>query len=163
MFRIWSGGQTGVDQAAWRAARAVGWPTAGFMPRGFRTEEGPRPEFADLYGAKELMMWSQTAQLRLNLVNADLVVMVTLPDTIMLEVIAKEATDLNRPIFETSVSRTLAIDAPAAGLTAWLRCNGGRSPTNVLVVGNQESTLPGIGEAAEAWLVEAFRLAGGAE
>jgi hypothetical protein len=46
--RIISGGQTGADQAGWRAARACGVPTGGFMPLGFLTEGGPRPEFAAL-------------------------------------------------------------------------------------------------------------------
>ena len=52
--RIISGGQTGADQAGWRAARACGIPTGGAMPKGFLTEDGPRPEFAGLYGAREL-------------------------------------------------------------------------------------------------------------
>jgi hypothetical protein len=49
--RIVSGGQTGADQASWRAAQAMGIATGGRMPRGFLTEDGPRPEFADRYGA----------------------------------------------------------------------------------------------------------------
>jgi hypothetical protein len=52
--RIVSGGQTGADQAAWRAVRAGGLATGGWMPKGFLTEDGPRPEFADLYGAREM-------------------------------------------------------------------------------------------------------------
>jgi hypothetical protein len=46
-----SGGQTGADQAAWRAAKAHAIATGGWMPKGFLTEDGPRPEFAELYGA----------------------------------------------------------------------------------------------------------------
>src|SRR4051812_3797633 len=51
--RIISGGQTGADQAGWRAAKAAGIATGGWMPRGFLTEDGPRPEFAERYGATE--------------------------------------------------------------------------------------------------------------
>jgi Circularly permutated YpsA SLOG family len=36
--RVVSGGQTGADQAGWRAARAVGLATGGWMPYGFLTE-----------------------------------------------------------------------------------------------------------------------------
>ena len=43
-----SGGQTGVDQAALRAARALGIPTGGWAPRGRATEDGPAPWLADL-------------------------------------------------------------------------------------------------------------------
>lgn len=53
IIKVISGGQTGVDQAAWRAAKACGIETGGWMPKGFLTEDGPRPEFAELYGAKE--------------------------------------------------------------------------------------------------------------
>jgi hypothetical protein len=51
--RIVSGGQSGSDQAGWRAAKALGIATGGWMPSGFLTESGPRPEFAGLYGARE--------------------------------------------------------------------------------------------------------------
>src|SRR5947209_16647845 len=51
--RIVTGGQTGADQAAWRAARDAGIATGGWMPRGSLTEEGPRPDLAALFGARE--------------------------------------------------------------------------------------------------------------
>jgi hypothetical protein len=62
--RVISGGQTGADQAGWRAAKALGVPTGGWMPKGFRTEgkvnhagflmaDESHPEFAELYGARE--------------------------------------------------------------------------------------------------------------
>jgi len=44
--RFVSGRQTGVDQAAWRAVRATGIPTGGWIPRGFLTEDGPRLDTA---------------------------------------------------------------------------------------------------------------------
>lgn len=51
---IVSGGQTGADQAGWRAARTLGLPTGGWMPRGFATEDGLRPQFARDFGAVEV-------------------------------------------------------------------------------------------------------------
>lgn len=48
-----SGGQNGADIAGWKAAKACGIPTTGWMPAGFMTLDGPRPEYAELYGAKE--------------------------------------------------------------------------------------------------------------
>jgi hypothetical protein len=50
---IITGGQTGADQAAWRAARACGISTGGMMPRGFKTSAGDRSDFLGLYGAEE--------------------------------------------------------------------------------------------------------------
>lgn len=43
--RFVSGGQTGADQAGWRAARASRIATGGRMPEDFLTEAGPRPDF----------------------------------------------------------------------------------------------------------------------
>ena len=50
---IWSGGQTGVDQAALETARKCGVPTHGWMPKGFLTEDGPRPDLGTLFGLRE--------------------------------------------------------------------------------------------------------------
>jgi hypothetical protein len=52
--KIVSGGQTGADQAEWRAAETYGLATGGWMPRGFLTEDCPRPDFAALYDAREM-------------------------------------------------------------------------------------------------------------
>jgi hypothetical protein len=53
ILRIISGGQTGADQGGLEAARLLGIPTGGWIPRGFLTEAGPRPEFAKLYEMRE--------------------------------------------------------------------------------------------------------------
>lgn len=50
---IISGGQTGVDIAALQAAKKAGLQTEGWMPKGFRTLEGTRPEYAQLFGLRE--------------------------------------------------------------------------------------------------------------
>jgi hypothetical protein len=42
--RIVSGGQTGADRAALDAARALGIPTGGWVPRGRAAEDGPLPD-----------------------------------------------------------------------------------------------------------------------
>src|ERR1700733_1932134 len=69
--KIISGGQTGVDQAAWRAAKACGVATSGWMPRGFLTEDGPRPEFAERYGAAEFPTNDDHARTEQNVQDSD--------------------------------------------------------------------------------------------
>jgi hypothetical protein len=69
--RVISGFQTGADIAGIYAARAHGIPTGGAMPRGFLTEEGPRPEFAELYGAVELPSSSYPARTERNVRDSD--------------------------------------------------------------------------------------------
>ena len=51
--KIISGGQTGVDIAALRAAKLAKIPTGGTMPKGFLTLLGPRPEWAREFGLAE--------------------------------------------------------------------------------------------------------------
>ena len=69
--RIVTGGQTGADQAGWRVARAFGIATGGWMPLGFLTEDGPRPEFAELYGAMEMPTASYRARTERNVRDSD--------------------------------------------------------------------------------------------
>lgn len=45
LAKVISGGQTGADQAGVFVAREFAIPTGGTMPAGFRTHDGPRPEF----------------------------------------------------------------------------------------------------------------------
>ena len=49
-----SGGQTGADQAGWKAAQACDIPTGGWMPLHFMTEDGADSSLGRLYGAKTL-------------------------------------------------------------------------------------------------------------
>src|SRR5215217_4391793 len=54
-----------------RVARAYGIPTGGAMPKGFLTEDGPRPEFAALYGAVGLPTESYPARTVANVRDTD--------------------------------------------------------------------------------------------
>jgi hypothetical protein len=69
--RVIGGGQTGADQAGWRAAHAAGIATGGSMPRGFLTEQGPRPEFAEMFGAVELDSPDYPPRTRANVCDSD--------------------------------------------------------------------------------------------
>lgn len=51
--RVISGGQSGVDQVALKVARELGYQTGGTAPKGYRTDEGPRPDLGKLYGVRE--------------------------------------------------------------------------------------------------------------
>ncbi len=50
---IISGGQTGADLGGLRGAQAFGIRTGGWMPLGWITENGPKPEYERLFGMKE--------------------------------------------------------------------------------------------------------------
>lgn len=61
-----TGGQTGADLAGWAAARRYGIPTDGWMPAGYLTEDGPRPEYRELYDAREMPTASYPARTEAN-------------------------------------------------------------------------------------------------
>jgi len=54
LTRTITGGDVGVDIAALRAAKAVGLETGGWMARGWRTDAGTKPEYAEQYGVQQL-------------------------------------------------------------------------------------------------------------
>src|SRR5689334_1544832 len=68
--KVVTGGQAGVEQAAWAAARRAGVATAGYMPRGFATEAGPAPRLGALHDAIEFPL-DEARRVRANLRRAD--------------------------------------------------------------------------------------------
>ena len=165
--RVISGGQRGADQAGWRTARACGIPTGGWMPLGFRTEGrlddeqvlGPdesHPEFADLYGAREIESLEYRLRTRANVRDADGVVWfgdplsrggrltLALAGIVGIPSCVVELGDDGRPLL------------PPEELADWL---SDEAVGTLLVAGNRESKAPGIGEWVERYLTEVFRFA----
>lgn len=60
LTKIISGGQTGADIAALKAARQVGLSTGGWAPRGFQTNLGPDPTLGTKYFLREIVQDSKT-------------------------------------------------------------------------------------------------------
>src|SRR5262245_63695480 len=78
LSKVISGGQTGVDRAARRAARAAGIPTGGWAPRGWQTEDGPAPWLgSDDWGLKEWSAPGYAARTRRNVEDADATLILT--------------------------------------------------------------------------------------
>ena len=69
--KIISGGQTGADQAGLAAAVELKLEVGGMMPKGFRTDEGPRPRFARLYGVQEHDSEEYPPRTEWNIVNSN--------------------------------------------------------------------------------------------
>ena len=69
--KIVSGGQCGADRAGLDAAVQLGLATGGFMPKGFRTEDGPAPELAQRYGLQETASTGYVARSIANVDAAD--------------------------------------------------------------------------------------------
>ena len=70
-MKLISGLQTGADIAGIKAAKANNIETGGHMPKGFRTEIGSKPEYADLYNAKECHSSNYLERTELNVKQSD--------------------------------------------------------------------------------------------
>jgi hypothetical protein len=147
--RVNSGGQTGVDQAALREARAVGIPTGGWAPMGWETEDGPAPWPADS-GLAECPTPSYPARLKANILRSDATLLIG---------------DGTTPGSKRTVSacahhyKTWAVAIPGATtprmVADWVHA---RHIRVLHVAGSRESKSPGIGARAEAFLAVVFRL-----
>jgi hypothetical protein len=143
--QIISGGQTGADQAAWRAARAFGVPTGGWMPQGFLTEDGPRPEFVERYAAAEMPTDSYPARTEQNVRDSDATVWFGVTTTSGAHATVGACQRLGKPC--------LPVDPDASfepsHVATWIAENRVRT---LNVAGNRESEETGIGERVERFV-----------
>lgn len=146
--KIISGGQNGVDQAALRAAKSLGIPTGGWMPKGWMTLDEPRPEFAELYDMKECYA-GYKARTEANVIDSDATLIFAADFKSPGEICTfKAIRKFQKPYFRVHPS-----EDKMAEVLAWLAWVEG-SVLNV--AGNSENTSPGIGEQAYLFLAEAF-------
>lgn len=146
--RVISGGQTGADQGALRAARTVGIPTGGYAPQGWLTEDGPAPWLAD-FGLVECEEPGYPARSAANARTADGTLWFGdwyLPSGPS----ALDACRLHhKPFLLVHRTTTLSSD-----VVAWIQKHGVRV---LNVAGNRESVSPGLGDRVERFLVRVFR------
>jgi hypothetical protein len=69
-----SGGQTGADQIFVEEAALLGFKTGGTMPAGWRTDDGPNPEWGKKYALKQHTSSAYPPRTRLNVLDADVTV-----------------------------------------------------------------------------------------
>lgn len=160
--RIISGGQTGVDQAALRAAWVADIPTGGYAPRGWLTEEGPAPWLA-VYGLKEHSSPLYPPRTKANIFDshATLILVPNIPltgETKRTYLIAYAAGQDGRGLYVVDLRHDMLADC-----LEWLwECLGkdtkcGGVPGFILhVTGPRESKAPGIGALALAFLQDLF-------
>lgn len=166
-----SGGQTGVDIAALRAAQAVGLATGGWMPRGWRTLTGPRPEYAARYGLRAHASPAYPPRTHQNVADADATLRLAVDFASAGERCTREGVVKHRrPSHDVGLDAgfvhlrlvlAAADDDPIRRLliddvVEWMR---EKNVTILNVAGNSEFTAPGIEAAAEAYLRTLFRAA----
>jgi hypothetical protein len=143
--KIVSGGQTGADQAGWRAARAYGVPTGGWMSAGFLTAEGPRPEFSAQYGAVVLPQSSGPTATERNVQESDATLWFGATTSAGAQATVSACQKFGKPC--------LPIDPAAAfepvQVATWIAAGQIRT---LNVAGNPEAEEPGIGARVERFV-----------
>lgn len=170
--KVISGGQTGADQGGWRAAKRAGISTGGWMPKGFLTEDGPRPDFAEWYGAQEYHSEAYPPRTRHNLAyvadEAGAAVVFDANPTMSpgTKCLVGAHTDLIRRGMSCSLTVIKVIRdgvefrvANEAYGPPWVvRAIRNARATRLMVAGNRESSASGIGAWVERYLSDVFVL-----
>jgi hypothetical protein len=154
--KVISGGQTGVDIAALRAARSAGIETGGWCPKGWRTELGPQPDLLKEFGLRELSSPKYPARTRANIETADCTIIVADMLDTGSELTARLCRQLGKPMLRLT-RRQIVSEKPetVAAAVEWLT---GNPHAIVNAAGNRESRAPGIESEAEPFLREVFEV-----
>lgn len=146
--RVITGGQTGVDQAALRAAEACGIATGGYAPKGWTTEDGPARRLLAGFGLTEHPAPDYPARTAANVGAATACLWFGAADSPGGRLTRRLCAAAEVPVL--LLTPAFPID-PAAEWVA----RRGRAVT-LMAAGNRESRAPGIGAAAEAYFRRLF-------
>lgn len=151
--KVISGGQTGAEQAGWRAARAFGVATGGWMSNGFATGDGPHPEFAELYGAGESPSDDEQARINCNVKDSDATLWFGETTTWGAQATVGACQRLGKPCLPVHPDASFEPDH----ITAWIVEN---QIQTLNVAGNREDAEPGIGDRVHLLLLQVLQQLG---
>jgi hypothetical protein len=162
IVKVISGGQSGTDQAALRAAKSAGIPTGGYAPKGWTTEAGPAPRLADAFGLREYDGGGYAARTRANVRDADATLLFEAVESPGTELTIRECDRLRKPfhlvmldvVSAHGVRRSASAHTPSS-VADWIAA---KSVRVLNVAGNRDSRAPGIGKRVHSFLSELFRL-----
>lgn len=157
-MQVISGGQTGVDLAALRAAQSMGLRTGGQAPMRWRTQAGPKPELT-FFGLTEGSSFTYTERTETNVTMSDATLLIYYkgdsPGTVQTRKFAKA---LDRPLFEVQLGATLDMKV----LEKWVKTSATRATAlyggfSLNVAGNSSQTAPNIFVPSFLLLLELFK------
>ncbi len=153
------GFQNGADIAGAKASKDFGIPTTGWMPKGYKTLDGPKPEYKDLYNAKEHVSDGYKMRTWQNVYDADATIRFANNFKSAGEICTKNAIDYyKKPYFDVKIHdakvfETDWTDEPHEAAKWILYYN-----IKILnIAGNAESTTNGIGEWVYKYLMKMFK------
>jgi hypothetical protein len=159
--RVISGGQSGADIGGLKAAKACGIATGGWMPKGFLTEDGPRPEYERLYGMFALPTSEYTKRTRRNVEFARGTLCIARRwNADGVAATLRYAEELRRPMLKIDYPKSprARLKTAPEEIYRWLVDN------NIFVLnvaGNRESNAEGIEQFTYELMVQVFQLVKG--
>ena len=153
--KIISGGQTGVDTAGLLAAKALGLETGGWMPKGFRRQDGNNPEMAAYFGSEEHDDYGYPGRTWFNVYYSDATLqMFTDPTSAGERLTTRYILELTKPVYIIDL-RTYRFEEHKVKFLAFIASLYVYQNKRVLnVAGNSELTSPGITAKATYVLLE---------
>ncbi len=154
-MKIISGAQTGADIAGLEVAKRFGLETGGIMPFGYKTLDGPKTEYREMYGVEMHQSSSYVPRTRLNVKNSDGTIRLAFNFESRGEVCTKKAIDdYKKPYCDVPLSNFEdGIDL----VVFWIESE----KIEVLnIAGNSEQTFAGTYAAATLFLTALFKKLG---
>jgi len=149
--KILSGAQTGADIAGLQAAKACGLETGGWIPKGFKTENGSQPKLGELYNLKEHTSDHYGPRTFTNARDSDGTIRIAGNFNSPGEKLTLKAIQqYEKPYIDVSMSNP----RPIGEVVAWLKEN---KIETLNVAGNRESKAPGITVFAEEYLTKVIQ------
>jgi hypothetical protein len=148
-----SGGETGANQAGWRAAKAFGVAAGGWMRQGFLTADGRHPEFADQYGATEWPTDSESARIEQNVQDSDATIWFGRTTNSSAHATAAACLAFGKPYMPVYPGAAFE----PSHVATWIIENAIKT---LNVAGNHEYEEPGIGEKVDRFLGEVLKQLG---
>lgn len=149
--KIISGGQTGSDVAGLKVGKVFNLETGGWIPKGFKTENGSQPELKMLYNMEEHTSGKYPPRTYANARDSDGTIRIAKNFNSPGEKCTLKAIhQYERPYLDVSMSDP----RPISEVVAWLQENKIKT---LNVAGNRESSAPGITAFAEEYLTKVIQ------
>lgn len=148
---IWSGFQTGADVAGIKAARKVGFKTKGYIPKGYLTEKGNKPQYKE-YGAIEGSSTNYKDRTLKNVVSTDCTIIFDEAGSGGSKLTRNYCQQNNKPYLYLNKSKSNSKDV----VDKIIGFIDNIEPNSINIAGNRESKSKGIEKKVFNILTEVF-------
>ena len=145
-IKVISGCQTGADEGGLHAASIWDIETGGTMPKGWKTQTGPRPDLAQIYGLEESKSEKYPPRTKKNVKDSDVTILFGDMNSSGCKLTIKYCKELNKPYLVIPYYKAFdleseEVDDAVNSIKDFLQT---LKPSVINVAGNRESSNKGI-------------------